>query len=60
MRESDIFLPQQEKASVNQANPVMYPHRYEMQMAVQEFHKLCEPKINKLKDGYSTMMNLIF
>ena len=31
-----------------------------MQMAVQEFHKMCELKINKLKGGYSAMANLIF
>ena len=31
-----------------------------MQMTVQEFCKLCEPKINKLKGGYSAMVNLIF
>ena len=31
-----------------------------MQMAVQEFHKLCEPKINKLEGRYSATANLIF
>ena len=31
-----------------------------MKMAVQEFHKLCKPKINKLKGGYSATANLIF
>ena len=31
-----------------------------MQMAVHEFHKLHEPKINKLKGGYSATVNLIF
>ena len=31
-----------------------------MQMAAREFCKLCEPKINKLKGGYSAMANLIF
>ena len=31
-----------------------------MKVAVQEFHKLCEPKINKLKGGYSATANLIF
>ena len=29
-------------------------------MAVQEFCKLCKPKINKLKGGYSATANLIF
>ena len=36
------------------------PPRYDMQMAAHEFCKLCEPKINKLKDGYSATVNLIF
>ena len=31
-----------------------------MKVAVQEFHKLHEPKINKLKGGYSANANLIF
>ena len=31
-----------------------------MKMAVQEFCKLCEPKINNLKGGYSATTNLIF
>ena len=31
-----------------------------MQMAAQEFRKLHEPKINKLKGGYSATANLIF
>ena len=31
-----------------------------MKMAAQEFCKLCEPNINKLKGGYSTTANLIF
>ena len=29
-------------------------------MAMQEFCKMCEPKINKLKGGYSAIANLIF
>ena len=41
-------------------NPVAYPPRYEMKVAVQEFCKLCKPKINKLKGGYSATVNLIF
>ena len=41
-------------------NPDVYPPRYEMKVAVQEFCKLCEPKINKLKGGYSVTANLIF
>ena len=38
----------------------MYPPEYDMKMAVQEFHKLHQPKINKLKGGYSATANLIF
>ena len=41
-------------------NPDAYPHGYEMKVAVQEFCKLCKPKINKLKGGYSATANLIF
>ena len=41
-------------------NPDTYPPGYEMKVAVQEFHKLCKPKINKLKGGYSATPNLIF
>ena len=29
-------------------------------MAVQEFHELCKPNINKLKGAYSATANLIF
>ena len=38
----------------------MYPPGYGMKVAVQEFCKLREPKINKLKGGYSATANLIF
>ena len=41
-------------------NPDTYPPRYEMKVVAQEFHKLYEPKINKLKGGYSAIANLIF
>ena len=41
-------------------NHATYPPRYEMKVAVQEFHKLHKPKINKLKVGYSATANLIF
>ena len=41
-------------------NPATYPPGYEMKEAVQEFHKLHEPKINKLKGGYLATVNLIF
>ena len=36
-----------------------YPPGYEMKVAVQEFCKLHEPRINKLKGGYSANANLI-
>ena len=50
----------EEDRSMASVNPVTYPHRYEMKVAVQEFCKLCKPKINKLKGGYSATVNLIF
>ena len=31
-----------------------------MKMVVQEFCKLCKPKLNELKGGYSAIANLIF
>ena len=41
-------------------NSNVYSPRYDMKVVVQEFCKLCEPKINKLKGGYSATANLIF
>ena len=41
-------------------DPEEYPPGYQMKVVVQEFHKLCKPKINKLKGGYSPTANLIF
>ena len=41
-------------------SPEVYPPRYGMKVAAQEFWKLHEPKINKLKGGYSATANLIF
>ena len=41
-------------------NTEVYPPRYDMKVAVQEFHKLHKPKINQLKGGYSATANLIF
>ena len=35
--------------SMARVNPATYPPGYEMKVVVQEFHKLCEPKINKLQ-----------
>ena len=41
-------------------NSDVYPPRYDMKVAAQELCKLCKPKINKLKDGYSATANLMF
>ena len=41
-------------------NPATYQLRYEIKMAAQEFCRLCKPKINKPKGGYSATANLIF
>ena len=41
-------------------NATMCSPRYRMWMAVQEFHKMHESKINNLKGGYSATSNLIF
>ena len=41
-------------------SPEVYPPRYVMKVVVQEFCKLHEPKINKVKGGYSATANLIF
>ena len=60
VREDNTLLPHQRRTSENTGNPTMYPPRYEMQMVAQEFYKLCKPKMNKLKAGYSTEVNLIF
>ena len=38
----------------------IYPPGYEMKMMAQELCKLWEPKIKKLKGGYSAITNLIF
>ena len=54
------MLPQQRKARESLLNNTACPPGYEMHMAMQEFHKMCEPKINELKDGYSATVNLIF
>ena len=56
----NILLPQQKKARESLLNTTACPPGYEMQMAMQEFHKLHKPKINKLKGGYSATANLIF
>ena len=56
----NTLLPQQRKARESLINPVICPPIYEMQMAMQEFCKMCEPKIKKLKGGYFATANLIF
>ena len=50
----------EEGRSKARINTEVYPPGYDMKVAVQEFCKLCEPKINKLKGGYSATANLIF
>ena len=50
----------EEDRSKARISPEVYPPGYGMKVAVQEFRKLCEPKINKLKGGYSATANLIF
>ena len=54
------LLPQQRKARESLLTSTVSPPRYDMQMAAHEFCKLHEPKINKLKGGYSATVNLIF
>ena len=58
--EDNILLPQQRKARESLMNTTACPPRYEMWMAMQEFCKMHEPKITKLKGGYSATANLIF
>ena len=57
--EDSSLLPQQKQARQSLLSSTVSPPGYDMQMAVHEFHKLHEPKINKLKDGYSATANLI-
>ena len=54
------LAPSTEKARESLMNTTTCPPGHEMQMTMQEFHKMCEPKINKLKGGYSATTNLIF
>ena len=58
--ENYTLLPQQEQARQDLLANTVSPPGYDMQMAVREFRKLREPKINKLKGGYSATANLIF
>ena len=58
--ENYTLLPQQEQARQDLLANTISPPGYDMQMAVREFRKLREPKINKLKGGYSATANLIF
>ena len=53
-------LPQQKQARQSLLTNTVSPPGYDMQMAVCKFCKLCKPKINKLKGGYSATVNLIF
>ena len=58
--ENYTLLPQQEQARQDLLTNTVSPPEYSMQMAAREFRKLHEPKINKLKGGYSATANLIF
>ena len=58
--EDYTLLPQQKQARQNLLTNTGSPPEYSMQMAAHEFCKLCEPKINKQKGGYSATANLIF
>ena len=58
--EDNSLLPQQRKDRESLLTSTVCPPEYDMQMAVQEFCKLHEPKISKLKGGYSATANLIF
>ena len=54
------LLPQQKQARQSLLLSTVSTPEYSMQMTVHEFCKLHEPKINKLKGGYSATANLIF
>ena len=54
------LLPQQKQARQSLLTSTVSPPKHDMQMAVCKFCKLHEPKINKLKGGYSATANLIF
>ena len=58
--ENYTLLPQQKQARQNLFSSMVSQPEYSMQMAAHEFSKLCEPKINKLKGGYSATVNPIF
>ena len=58
--EDYTLLPQQKQVRQNLLSSTVSPPKHSMQMAAHEFYKLCKPKINKLKGGYSAMANLIF
>ena len=59
IREDYTSLPQWGRASIITVNSTKYPPGYEMRIMAQEFCKLHEPKINKLKGGYSATVNPI-
>ena len=58
--EDNSLLPQQKQARQSLLTSMVSPPEHSMQMAMHEFCKLQEPKINKLKGGYSATANLIF
>ena len=58
--EDYTLLPQQKQGRQNLLSSTVSQPKYSMQMAACKFCKLCKPKINKLKGGYSATVNLIF
>ena len=52
--------PQQKQARQSLLTSTVSPPRHDIQMAACKFCKLCKPKINKLKGGYSATADLIF
>ena len=54
------LLPQQKQTRQNLLSSTVSQPIHDMQMAACKFCKLHEPKINKLKVGYSAIANLIF
>ena len=58
--EDYTLLPQQKQVRQNLLSSTVSQPIHDMQMAAHEFCKLHEPKINKLKGGYSATANPIF
>ena len=54
------LLPQQKQARQSLLSSTVSSPKHSLQMAAHKFCKLHEPKMNKLKGGYSATANLIF